>query len=297
MPVIPPPIGANQINVNGWPAAIFEDGTGNGVTESVDADGPRANVLFKVDYATRYEFLKRLGGYSEYTGGTVVRHNPFAYPPSPNMYCFGIGDIKGIKPRRQSLGGWLDYELAIVPAIFTVPKWSFDLQTDPNGNPNDPTDLSGQPWTTTDIRVNGEVFTPPGGTYYYIAGFGPKMPVEDSTVGIIKCHAEISIKRHWLPYIPIDEAMTYLGTVNKTAVSFGNRVFLKGTLLFAGFGATKTIDTIGNITNDVTYTVLAKTEDWNEFTGRDGSQYLINSSDDGSGSYPYSYVDFWKYLP
>lgn len=279
-----------RVDVNGYPAQIrLRDDGSDAITESVpDEKGMVATVEFLVDWATRQDFLKALAGSATLAGGVAVRTPPFAYPPNPELYCSAIGEIRGIKPRRTD-SGWIEYRKAVVPAVFKKPSWLFDA-ADPAGQ-NDP---SGVPWTTTRFRVSSEVLSPPAGSYYFANGG----PVPQSSLGFVRPRAEISLTRHWMPWVPLQESMELAGACNEFEIRIGNRIFPRGCILYGGMNATDSVDTLGNKVFEVEYIFLGNFEvEWNEIMDRDGAWKLVNTAADLSGDYPFFYDDLWGKLP
>ena len=265
----------------------LEDLGDSAIVESVSQDGgPEANVVFRCAYGDRYTLARALLGTSVAVGRTIVRTLPFAYPPSPNLYCLAIPEIKGIKPRRDATG-WVYYQLAQLTAQFGRPKYDYTA-TAADGQ-NDP---SGHAWTTTRVKVSAEVLTPPDGAFY-IGPFSPNgKKVEEASVGIVRANCEVAVTRHFLPFVPLDEVMSLIGSTNLYPIQFSNHVFQQGCLLLVGCDTTPNTDPASNHTQEVTYTFLGKSNDWNQFIAKDGSLQFLNSRIDNTGTTPYSYQDF-----
>jgi hypothetical protein len=281
------------LNIGGINARVaFENGEA-GVEESIPEgqDGPRVNVTFECDYASRYQFLKGLCGSSSGGPGGIVRVPPFAYPPSPNLFCIAVPSIRGVGWKWD--GSWATAREARITATFGVPKFGFEAA---GGNP-DPTGL---PWTTTRFRITAEFLKPTyGGTFYWTNG-GPQngKPVPDSGLSLILPHSEVEISRHWMPYIPIAEALEYAGSVNSVPITLSNYTFPAGTILFVGMNASETADTIGNRVFECSYIFVANyLQRWSDVLQSDGFFYPVNTDPSGSGDDPYPSADLFAVLP
>lgn len=276
--------------IGGVPCAIWAE---DGVKEAWPEDGPWAQVTFKCPWYKRYTVLQYLRGFSTYLGnGKLVRVPPWGYPSSPNLRCMEIGEIRGLgKIRTEPSTGWLVYEWALIPAIFRVPTWGAFPQG--AGTQYDP---SGEAFTETRIKASGQVFTPPGGAYYFCTGLFAG-PVPQSSVGQIQGQLEINITRKWLPWVPVDAAMTLIGSVNNSTLQLSDHTFDQGTLMFYSMESEPAKDGATNLVWDVTYTLIGAIRDWNKFLNPDGSWEKINTKADGSGTFPYPYFDYFLVLP
>jgi hypothetical protein len=216
------------------------------------------------EWDARYIVFAGLTGSVSGGPGSIYRAVPMSYPPSPGLVCLGVSDIKGTK----YIGGW-NYENCVFTAQFGIPTW--DVPGGELGS-NDPT---GQPWTTTRVRVSGEVVQVPTGTYKWTSG------------------TDI------MPYLPIAEAMAYIGTVNTTAnITLGNHTFNTGELLFSGLTSSTSSNTTGERTFEVEYSFLGVSgRTWNQILNREGNWVTINTASDSSGNFPFRYTSFWVSLP
>ena len=261
---------------------IFVD---TGVQESEDGyGGPSASVIYMCPYEKRYDLVRALKPQASGVGTSITRTLPHAYPPSPNLYCVSVGPIEGIKPRRDSTG-WLTYEEAKVPVTYGVPLVQFGSGTPGTGG----IDPSGQPWTRTAINVSAEVVKPPHGAYYYVPS-GPL--IEDGSFGIMVPNMEITIHRSMMPFIPIYEMAGLAGKVNNAPYRLGNYSFERGTLLFAAGPAESAIDPAGNLVFDVSYKFLWRPFEWNKTINKSGNLVYLNTAQNGSGLFPFTYADF-----
>ena len=282
--------------INGAPCnlSIDNDPDGNQVIrERWPRDGSaEATVRIKCYWFQRYQVVAGLKGTSIIAGGQVIRTPPFLYPDSPNLRCIEIADIMGIGPYRR-VDNWLGYKYAVITAVFGWTPWG-TTELDPQSQ-NDP---SGEPFTTTKVRGNVEVMSPPGSTYYWLSGPDSGKPVESSLAGIIRPHAQISITRVQVPFMDLESMMGLMGTVNDLPVPLASRIFPRGTLLFVDFETEPVTDGAGNNTQNITYNYLGNYQvDFNEILGRDGDWHLINSNTAGTGEFPFPYDDAFELLP
>ena len=142
------------LNIGGVTCAIY---VADGITESFPANsGATARVTFKCFWSDRYQLVRALRGYVNAFAASFAYVIPYQYPPSPNLVCTGIGEIRGIGPSTDSTG-WLQYRFALVPAEFSVPSYQAFNYYDGAGDP------SGQLFTTTTFKVSSEVFVRPAG--------------------------------------------------------------------------------------------------------------------------------------
>lgn len=292
------PLYSLQINGVTCTIACREDGS-EGVIENVSPQGPEATVLYKCPYLQRYQLIKGLIGSAVYSGGKVVRTLPTAYLPSSNLYCMEIGEIRGMAPVRDLSTNWLIYRDAIVPAIYRVPPYSFqDLANSAYYPADSQVDPSGKGWTTTTVSMEGEVFTPPNGSYQWVGGKFDGKPVPNGAVGLIESKFAFEFRRHMLPLLPLKAVRQYRGSVNSVAITIGDDTFPVGTLLFVGFEAEPSFDPLGNMIQEVVYKVLGADRDWNYFLDPGGNwRQIIQQGTGGTPVYPFPYMDFWNNLP
>lgn len=278
-----------QLQIAGIPVTIaFEDLGDRAVVEMApDQAGLQATVIFKCAWAQRLNVIKGLLGYVTPNGASIVRVPPVFYPDLPKLYCKSVGEVKAIKPRVRSTGdGWFDAAYALITANFGAPVWQLD----------DAADLSGKLWTTTRTRTSAEVFIPPVGAYYFET---TGKPVPEANVGIMRPKIEISMTRHWLPYMPLAEAAAAIGHVNSGTLTLGNFTFAAETLLFAGMSTQPAADTIGNVIQEVEYCLLGNMDgiSWNKFFSPAGTWDYINTAAGGGGSRPFPTSNWYPTLP
>jgi hypothetical protein len=300
------------LTINGVGAEIYlgEDGASGGIEESWPEGQPaRVSVAYKVPWADRYRFITGLrGGVS---AGAVVL--PHAYPPSPNLVCVGIGQIRGIKPKLS--GGFLAYEDAIVPAEYGVPPFDFTGGVGgEGGGGGGVADPSGKAFTSTTWSITSEMFQPPVGSYYWEAGpsDGSVVAPSDATLGLFRTRIEFQLRRSWLTTPQIYGALYYAGTVNASPVRIGDFTFARGTLWLAGLGGgSERTESIDGRSGEQTYTLVGSglvwnaavaansgtQVEWNQFMASDGKFYYVNDKADGTGSRPYTYTEYWNKLP
>jgi hypothetical protein len=285
--------------VNGVPVSIYiGDGDGaDAVREQVTQDGAQATVVFKCPWNERYAVVAGLLGGVTSKNGVLSRTPPATYPPSPNLFCTSITDIHGIKPMRddtnaQGLPGWLTYEWAVITAVFSRPTWQ--AIENQEGQAPQSSDPSGIVYATTRFKVSTEVFSPPIGAYYWQGGNHQNQAVEGATVTEMRPRVEISITRHMMPFVPLTAAQALIGGLNNAPWFMADYGFPRGSVLFTGFNSEPKADPATQVTTwDLEMTFLANSRlDWNKFLDPDGSYQFINTAQDGSGTFPFPYVDF-----
>jgi hypothetical protein len=278
------------LTIGGYPVELYHgDGDGSDmISESASpGSGPTASVRMQCEWDARYIVFAGLTGSVSGGPGSIYRAVPMSYPPSPGLVCLGVSDIKGTK----YIGGW-NYEHCIFTAQFGIPTW--DVPGGELGS-NDPT---GQPWTTTRARVSADVVQVPTSTYKWTSGADSGKAIAEAQVGISVPHVEVTITRHIMPYVPISEAMTYIGKINTSAIALGNHSFAAGEFLFGGFSCSTSANTTGERTFEVEYSFLGVSgHTWNQILNRESSWVAINTAADGSGTSPFQSANFWANLP
>lgn len=280
----------DTISVNGVEALVsLEDS--DQVTESVTSDGPSATLTFHVPYASRLEFLRGLGGSSSVDGDGVITYSPpLLYPGLGGLTCQAVTKMVGVGRPARDPDGWPTYQLAKITTQFGIPKYSFDA-----GNVQD---MSGRPWTTTRGRVNSEIIIPQGGTFLFTEGTLIGEPVPEGQAGLSIPNIELSMTRHWMPFVPLNAVAEYIGTVNDGPVMMGDYEFADGNLLFAGFNWTETVTFAGDVAYEVEYILLGqRVHSWTSVLDKTGLWNVLNTESDQSGLFPFEYTDFFDALP
>jgi hypothetical protein len=277
-----------QLSIRGVDCAIALEGGQPGITERWTEFGPETSVRFKCAWGERALLASALlGGVTINDDGTLDRVPPFNLPFAEQLYCVNIGDVEPLQPYLDP-SGWVAYVEAILPANFAALTWQAGAN-DPSGR----VDPSGLPYTTTKFRVSSEVFQPPSGAYY-IGPFGSTArPAPEALVGIVRPKVEIAMTRHWMPKVPLNDAMELIGGVNQEEITLGDRTFPRGCLLFAGMSSDPRNDPKGFPVQDLEFSFIGNhSVEWNQFMSTDGSWQFLNTARDGSGDFPFAYVDF-----
>jgi len=227
---------------------VMADG---GIVEGVPgAEGPTATVRYKVHRAEdRYSFVNQLlGQWSGAPPSSLSYVGPFRYPPSPNLICTAVPEIRAFgKPWPLSIGlPYLFGTQAIVTAVFTRPTW----QAATTGG-----------YFSIDLNGNGETLTIPETSYFFTSSGAPT----NTPVGIQVMGAEINVTRYRMPYLPDTYMIQLAGTVNNTPFRIGNVLYAAGTLLFGPGSSQTQSDPLGNITYTCTYKFLYRYPGWNYF--------------------------------
>jgi len=268
--------------------AFPEGNPGDAIEESVSqGQPPVATVQLQCPWRGRYIVWRGLLGTATGGPGSILRQPPFQYWDSPNLVCIGISGAKPI----QHVGGFQFTECRFT-AAFSYPTYNYP------GQQNGITDPSGVPWTTTRVRVSAQVTQVPVGTFVWTGGTDSGKAVPEAQLGISVPHTEISITRHLMPYLPIAEAESCVGTVNTNPVTIGNRTYSGGQLLFAGMSGDIECDVSGNRTFKCEYTLLgAYGHTWNQILDRQLTWQTVNTNSSGTGNAPFASTDFWNILP
>jgi hypothetical protein len=257
------------------PVEVWAD---SGVTESYQNWQPKATVVYTCAAQDRFALVADLVGTSVRAGNAIVRTFPFRYPASPNLMCTSIDGIEFYgKPMIDPIGGapYLVRSRCRVTATFTPPLFN-------EGN----ADPSGLPYTTTSVSLGGEFVTLPDTTYKFPSGWPTSTPV-----GLFIPTAQVEMRRHMMPYVPVGQVFPLIGAVNLDAVSVGGFSCAAGTLLFQGFSSTITADALGNITYDVSYQFSYRYRPWNQFLSPNPTEGWAVVTD-GNGNPVYPTADF-----
>ncbi len=222
-----------------------------GISESNPPGAPTATVDFTCNSEDHYSLIRSLLGYPIAAGLTIIRTYPFQYPPSPNLIATAIEsvDFYGKPTLVPGVGTpWLWRSKAKVRCRFELPLW-FQGVGDP----------SGLPYTTTTFQGVFDIITAPNTTYTFPSG-----AVTGAPVGIKLPKIIINMKRHMMPYAPLQQCFPILGTVNNATVLIGGYSCPTGTLLFMGFSASQAADPLGNVYFDVEYGFEFRLRPWNQ---------------------------------
>jgi hypothetical protein len=282
---------ANSLfTIGGLPVTFaFPEGDPGGCIEESVSSGqpPVATVQLQCPWAGRYYVWKGMLGTATGGAGSIYRQAPMTYWDSPNLVCVAIA---GARPIRHT--GITTFSECRFTATFTYPTYNFP------GQQNGITDASGVAWTTTRIRVSAQVTQVPLGTFVWTGGADSGKAVPEAQLGITVPHTEISITRHLMPYLPISEAESCVGTVNSNPVTIGNRTYANGELLFAGMSGDIECDVSCNRTFKCDYTMLGvKGHTWNQILDRQLTWQTVNTNSSGTGNAPFASTDFWNILP
>jgi len=301
------PLNVNGVDVSIW---VGEDGQQGGIVESATDDGLEVVVTFLCDYSQRRQLLYKLSGDSFWDGNTVTRTNPYTLGAIVEQYtsgytfewqkyiCTSIGQMKPIQWRTDEDGsvtgleGWGYYSKVIIPATFSrVPYEIGDEEFDGETY----VDPSGFPYTTTEIKLSGEVFQPPTNTYAFkTVDYGA------GNIGIIQPRSEITFTRHMMPgVLPWDVIQSTIGCVNDHPFALSGTTIPAGTLLVVGMeNDPKPSFGTGNILQTIKWSCVAlgpvqnsdgttRIREWNEFLAPNGTWDFVV---DKKGNYPYPYA-------
>lgn len=288
----------DSLNVGGVECYVLIEG---GMSLGVTGEGPTASVVLQCLWDDWFKVLQGLaGGSSADENGAITYTAPYLLPVFGGLIALGVPEIAGVGKPRRDADGLPAWQFAQIKTQFGVPRYSFDAG--PGGGEGwtgyEPgVDISGRPYTTTRVRVNSDIMVPPGGALFFTDGTQAGQPIEDSQAGLPIPNIEISMTRHMMPYVPLSQAKSLIGTVNETDVYLGGVKFDPGYVLFAGFNSSREILFTGAWSNEVEYIILAQAiHSWNQILDRAGRWSLINTKSDGSGDPAFKTSDFWNLL-
>lgn len=250
-----------------------------GITETNAPGQPTATVDFTCDSANHYQLIRDLLGYPVAAGLAIIRTYPFQYPPSPNLIATAIESVEfyGAWTLVPGIGlPWLWRKKAKVRCRFELPAWFQSGAGDP----------SGLPYTTTTFQGTFDLITIPNTSYTFPSGWPTGSPIGVKLPKII-----INMKRHMMPYAPIQQCFPLLGGVNNATVVIGGYSCPTGTLLFMGFSAAQAADPLGNIYFDVEYQFEFRLRPWNQCPSPAPTEGWATPTD-GSGNTLFTSVDF-----
>lgn len=258
------------IAIGGVPCSVVPSSVDEYETEK----GAGVRLALHCAWDKRYRVVAALRPTTTWTGNSIVRTPPFAYPDSPNLYAMRVPSIKGLGPGWS--GNWITFKEAEISVEFETPSFDFT----PTADPSTGGDPSGQPWTTTTFDVSAEVIKLPGGAYKLSNG----EPLEETTTGRVLPAVQINMRRHFVPFVPLADGFTRIGSLNNTPMRFANQVFAPGQLMLAGLTSEVAGNTLGQTDYELVYKLLGRSESWNKFLGRDGNWYTAT---DSSGRTPF----------
>lgn len=264
------------------------------IKEQITPDGPTAAVKFKCLWRDRERLVRGLMGWNYLKNQTTItRELPATYPSNHNLFCTSITNIEGIKPYRDDSGlfsgppdwdntgdvqafpGWTAYEYAVVTAVFSKPTYQIAVDDSLEDN-----DLSNKAFITTTIQPSGEILTPPGGCYYFVEGDQSGQPIQNSNVGLIYSRYEITMRRHFMPIIPLWDIEACLGHANLNPFVLTTVSFPPGNVLFMGTHTELRADPATGVPLwDIEYKFLANGQNsWNQLLDNKGVFSIISAT-------------------
>jgi hypothetical protein len=297
-----------------------EDGQDGGIRETWTEHGLEVEISFIVGWGDRLKFYQALRGAAVWNGTGVVRRLPYHLPDlisdfSPDLeqltgtayrwhryFCVGFGETRPLKAMTDQtansltgLPGWPIYAVVIVPTRWAVPTYYVsDAKVDVQAGG----DISGRPYTTTTIRVSGDVYSPNTGTYKFALS---NEPTNEASVGIIQAKQEFSIVRHYMPVLDVESYNRLIGKVNESPIEFTNTTYEQDSWLYLGYEYESYGDiSTGALVYDIKHQIVVKSaiEDaggevsssWNYFLNRGGNWDKLVTTD--SESPVYKLADF-----
>ncbi len=308
------------LEINSIRCAIYQgpSGTEGGLNESNSTEGRTASVVFQCYWDDRLDLIAGLIGTVDYVDGTIIRTKPFSYPVADRdkqngkvftnrLVCTSISSVIGTKWQTDEdgsftgLAGWGGYVFALVTAEFTCPPYlvvdlaSPLVPTDPAFN-----DLTFQTYCISKVKVTGEVFSPPTGSFQFAEGKFSGQPLLDVGASQIRTRFEVSITRVRMPLIPTETSTPLNGTINDAAFLIGGQSFPRGSMLFSGINPEPKSDPYNcGLIFDVELTFLANAAastandplDWNYFLDPGGVWTKVETK---GGDPVFKYADHTK---
>lgn len=241
----------DEVACNIYTGETGEDGH---LTEANGPEGLKATVMFKCAWQDRNDLKAGLLGTVDYQDGTIVRSEPFSYPVSPRdlapfgdgtqgmfnhrLVCTAVPEVRGRAWKSDPDGtvtgmpGWGYFTYAILTAEFTTPTYLI-RPLGPNGTGFG--DLVNQTYCTSELRVSGEVFSPPTGAYRWTEGSRTGQPVNDANVGLLRPRYELAVTRVRMPIVPTKTLDAMIMTINATTLQIGANTVSPDAALFLGY--------------------------------------------------------------
>jgi hypothetical protein len=310
------------LTINEVQCAIYlgADGTSGGIREANSETGRTATVVFQCYWEDRLDLIAGLVGTVDYVGGSITRTQPFVLPVTTadqqngkmfpkRTFCTSISSVNGTKWQTDLTGdkvadpplpGWGQYVFALVTAEFTTPSYLIDSLTG-DGSDFAFNDIVLGTYTTSKLRVSGEVFSPPGGAFVFTNKFdnnGNNVPVTDIGAAQLRTRFEVSITRMRMPLVPMQTVLPLMGCVNEQPFLVAGQNFPKGALLFNGINPEPRCDPYnGGIIWDIDFQFIGNAPasnedqtdplDWNYFLYLDGTWQQVQTKDGGKPVFKY----------
>jgi hypothetical protein len=315
----------NTSPVISWPTpdgpvavAIYlgDDGR-DAVKETMFTDnGMEVAINFLVDWNNRLQFMYALRGSCGYRNGEYWRSVPSGLPGDigelqPNSdregsqfydwsryTCYSIGEcipkqvsVNNADDQPGLTAGWPRYNFAIVPTQWRVQ--TYEVCENPY-SPSEPgRDPSGFPYTTTRWRISGELFSPYTNCYQFEH---ETTPVNEANIGIQRIKTELSITRHFMPFVDTVALDKIYGTINRDPIAIGSDVNPTESMLHLGYETEPYINpSNGKIVHDITHRIIVNgpvldkdavsQESWNYFMNRSGNWDKLIQRDGGRPVY------------
>lgn len=258
------------------------------ISESATEEGPKTTLVLQTAWASRWYLVQALRGTCTGSINSFNRSAPFQLPSNSNMVCTSVGEFQYIGSGANDDGS-VYAPLVRLPATFSCVPWQFQ-----DGNPQGQNDASGQAWTVTRIKPSSEVYQPTGGTYW-VGPFPSTTPLDEASVGLFRSYQEIQQTRKFLPALDVSTFASAIGCVNYNPVLIGTETYLPGDLVLVGIESEPYFDCVGNPVCDVMFSYLGRSNgNWQQIQDRSGNWQFINTSQAGTGNYPFKTFDFSK---
>lgn len=245
------------------PARLLNSpGSGGNVAGRWDDQGGSAELAWLVDFRDLWAFLQGVKGYPEYFGGTsggqVVRNVPLAYPWGLGLYAGSVA-WEGIAHDRRFPAITDDHPYTHARVTVGFRSFPFDMEGD-------------TAFVSVRLRSAASFVTVPG--YPYTLSGGEKV---EHDVGIRVGVQDLSLTLHQVPNLAraIAAADALTGHVNSTAFRFAGATYAAGRVLFESVDSSIERTVLGQVANDVSYTLKVHQYGHNQAIGSDGAWHDI----------------------
>jgi hypothetical protein len=275
----------------------------SGLRETMHSDvGMQVEIDFRVPWTRRLQFLYILRGSCGFDGDNYWRQLPVSLPTilfdsvaemnenedqAPyawdRYYCTSMGQGRPLKMRTSDdqgePTGWIGWPYAeevIIPTVWTVPMYT--IAEDPYDPKTVGMDPSGFPYTTTRWRTTGEIFSPYTNAYKFV---NDVTPANEANIGILRAKTELSITRHFMPFVDTVTLDAMIGKVNLDPIQIGSDTNPFESMLYLGYETEQYANpSNGKIVYDITHRIMVNgpvldkdgkpQESWNYYMNRKG---------------------------
>lgn len=286
-----------EVTIAGYPC--FE--LTKGLSEELGAtNGAEISKSYLIRWADRYAFANACLGYSTLSGGrggTVTFHRPVSHPEAYNCFAQDVRLTPVGQPTTNQYG--LAYPMAAVTLVYRNLPFGINGSLDQQQNAID--DSSSFVYATQSLQIGGEPMEYPASclSLQAITSSGPGIATSPTHGYTLMCpNAVLRITFMALPYFPVN-TLPYQNCVNATDGFLGCK---KGTCKFVGSDVNRTIQSNGDIAQELTNTYMYRpVADWNWVINpnplNQSQIWSLLSIKTSPVSYPYPYKDLTQTFP